>query len=164
MNKWRGKGFGSSTPSSLSRPQLPGAPYLARFSRDVGYRRASPLALSPQATVQGKTRGIPHLAKNERDMGHPAIVVGTEKTAKRFAPFIPSLTCRQASQPLGMTKVRGSELLGRSRAIQDSPGLTSWGNLSRAAGCWALRAVSTLVPGDRFARSRPEFRRPGYGR
>ena len=41
--------------------------YLARFSRDVGYRRASPLALSPRATVQGKTRGIPHLAKNERD-------------------------------------------------------------------------------------------------
>ena len=23
-------------------------------------------------------------------MGHPAIVVGTEKTAKHFAPFIPS--------------------------------------------------------------------------
>src|ERR1700677_2593026 len=33
----------------------------------MGYRRASPLALSPQSTVQGKTRGIPHLAKNERD-------------------------------------------------------------------------------------------------
>ena len=81
------KGFGSSTPSSLSRRQLPGAPYLARFSRDVGYRRASPLALPTQATVQGKTRGIPHLAKNERDMGHPAFGVTTGKGAPQIPPL-----------------------------------------------------------------------------
>ena len=76
--------------------------YLARFSRDVGYRRASPLALSPQATVQGKTRGIPHLAKNERDMGHPAIVVGTEKTAKtlRSVHSILDLPTGKSATPL----------------------------------------------------------------
>ena len=28
--------------------------------------------------LEGKTCGIPHLAKNERDVGHPAIVAGIE--------------------------------------------------------------------------------------
>jgi hypothetical protein len=28
--------------------------------------------------LEGKACGIPHLAKNERDVGHPAIVAGIE--------------------------------------------------------------------------------------
>jgi RNA polymerase sigma-70 factor (ECF subfamily) len=28
--------------------------------------------------LEGKVRGIPHLAKNERDMGHPAVLAGIE--------------------------------------------------------------------------------------
>jgi len=28
--------------------------------------------------LAGESRGIPHLAKNERDVGHPALVVGIE--------------------------------------------------------------------------------------
>jgi len=40
--------------------------------------------LSPKPSLaviklEGSRGGIPHLAKNERDMGHPALVVGTEK-------------------------------------------------------------------------------------
>jgi hypothetical protein len=34
---------------------------------------------------RGKSSGIPHLAKNERDVGHPALVEGLE------SPFICSL-------------------------------------------------------------------------
>jgi len=67
--------------------------YLARFSRDVGYHGSLPEPSLGVIKLEGRRGGIPHLAKNERDMGHPAIVVGTEKTAKRFAPFIPSSTC-----------------------------------------------------------------------
>jgi len=29
--------------------------------------------------LEGRRGGIPNLAKNERDMGHPAIVVGTQE-------------------------------------------------------------------------------------
>jgi hypothetical protein len=28
--------------------------------------------------LEGEARGIPHLAKNERDVGHPALVAGIE--------------------------------------------------------------------------------------
>jgi hypothetical protein len=28
--------------------------------------------------LEGKAGGIPHLAKNERDVGHPAVVTGIE--------------------------------------------------------------------------------------
>jgi hypothetical protein len=31
--------------------------------------------------LEGQACGIPHLAKNERDMGHPAIVAGIELKA-----------------------------------------------------------------------------------
>src|SRR5277367_3907209 len=31
-----------------------------------------------RSRLEGQTRGIPHLAKNERDVGHPAIVKGIE--------------------------------------------------------------------------------------
>jgi hypothetical protein len=31
--------------------------------------------------LEGETCGIPHLAKNERDVGHPAIVTGIEPGA-----------------------------------------------------------------------------------
>ena len=44
--------------------------YLARFSRDVGGDRWSPL-LNLEG-YQSECSGIPHLAKNERDMGHPS--------------------------------------------------------------------------------------------
>jgi hypothetical protein len=49
-----------------------GAPYLARFSRDVGYHCSFPLTLDSSETLSGQHRGIPYLAKNERDMGHPS--------------------------------------------------------------------------------------------
>jgi hypothetical protein len=68
---------------ALSLPQILGAPHLARFSRDVGYH--SPIfvtfkllgALSFGFILRGaavEIRGIPYLAKNERDMGHPELV------------------------------------------------------------------------------------------
>jgi hypothetical protein len=31
--------------------------------------------------LEGKSWGIPHLAKNERDMGHPSLVAGQGKDA-----------------------------------------------------------------------------------
>ena len=51
--------------------------------------RSGPLirvSLSVRDRLEGKARGIPHLAKNERDMGHPAIGAGIEpqRILKRF--------------------------------------------------------------------------------
>ena len=46
-----------------------GAPYLARFSRDVGSTGLH-LELLKQKTANRAQR-LPHLAKNARDMGHP---------------------------------------------------------------------------------------------
>jgi hypothetical protein len=44
--------------------------------------------------IRGERGGIPHLAKNERDMGHPARGAGLEPKSA----FVPSSTCyRQAS-------------------------------------------------------------------
>ena len=49
------------------------------------------LSLKP---ATGERSGIPHLAKNERDVGHPAMVAGLEPKSA----FPPSSTCyRQAS-------------------------------------------------------------------
>jgi len=53
--------------------------YLARFSRDVGYHGSFPEPSLAMIKLEGRRGGIRHLAKNELDMGHPAIVVGTEK-------------------------------------------------------------------------------------
>src|ERR1700722_14742443 len=47
--------------------------HLARFSRDVGYHCAR-LTFFRHEQKKVEVRGIPHLAKNERDMGHPAFV------------------------------------------------------------------------------------------
>jgi hypothetical protein len=49
-----------------------GAPYLARFSRDVGLTNVDLKLLIDCEESRGESGGIPHLAKNERDMGHPA--------------------------------------------------------------------------------------------
>ncbi len=47
-----------------------GAPYLARFSRDVGfYCTATGIRPGGKGATNGRP---PHLAKNVRDMGHPA--------------------------------------------------------------------------------------------
>src|ERR1700677_2616994 len=60
-----------------------GAPYLARFSRDVGFHCPILATLGPSLLLQVsisswrrtvKVRGIPHLAKNERDVGHPSSI------------------------------------------------------------------------------------------
>jgi hypothetical protein len=34
--------------------------------------------VKPAAGLKGKDCGIPHLAKNERDVGHPPLVAGLE--------------------------------------------------------------------------------------
>jgi hypothetical protein len=36
--------------------------------------------------LEGETRGIPHLAKNERDVGHPALVAGIERKSAFLHP------------------------------------------------------------------------------
>jgi len=45
----------------------------------VGYHGSFPEPSLAVIKLEGRRGGIPHLAKNERDMGHPAIVVGTER-------------------------------------------------------------------------------------
>ena len=60
-----------------SRRQLSGISLVFREMRDT-----TGLSVKPSLAViklEGRRGGIPHLAKNERDMGYPAIVVGTEK-------------------------------------------------------------------------------------
>ena len=48
---------------------------LLRICRHIHSFRQLSLALN---RLEGKARGIPHLAKNERDIGHPAIGDGRE--------------------------------------------------------------------------------------
>jgi hypothetical protein len=57
-----------------------------------------------------KSRGIPHLAKNERDMGHPAFFGGKEKCFKavygttRFVPDTKTFSRKLfTGAPLGTT-------------------------------------------------------------
>jgi hypothetical protein len=54
------------------------------FSSHVrwGERGAPVQSGEARSRLEGETCGIPHLAKNERDMGHPAIAEGIE--AKRL--------------------------------------------------------------------------------
>jgi hypothetical protein len=40
----------------------------------VGFHCSFPLTLDPSNELSVKIGGIPHLAKNERDMGHPSSV------------------------------------------------------------------------------------------
>ncbi len=60
---------------TATRKQTPGAPYLAGFSRDVGYHSPTVVTFDPLDALKlsihsleasGDVRGIPHLAKNER--------------------------------------------------------------------------------------------------
>jgi hypothetical protein len=63
--------------NTVSGPQIPGAPYLACFSRDMGFRSLSSAACwVPMRVMESKIEvcGIPHLAKNKQDMGHPGFV------------------------------------------------------------------------------------------
>ena len=46
--------------------------------RTLVQTRGTPVDLSARNGLVGEARGIPHLAKNERDVGHPAIVAGIE--------------------------------------------------------------------------------------
>jgi hypothetical protein len=49
----------------------------------VAYQRSILAAFRPSLYLLKRTvkfRGIPHLAKNERDVGHPATVMGEEGT------------------------------------------------------------------------------------
>ncbi len=67
-------------PQSMAS-RIPGAPHLARFSRDVGYHCGRGAASKDRWDPEGfrvQSRGIPHLAKNERDVGHPGSVVGRD--------------------------------------------------------------------------------------
>jgi hypothetical protein len=40
----------------------------------VGFHGSFPLTLDPPMDLAVNTGGIPHLAKNERDVGHPSLV------------------------------------------------------------------------------------------
>ena len=51
--------------------------------RPVGYHCTYPLTLESSDALSGQHRGIPHLAKNERDVGHPASVREPDATPRR---------------------------------------------------------------------------------
>ena len=52
----------------------------------------------PERVYTGEQIHFPHLAKNERDMGHPHLWLGESFNGCSFH----NLTCRQASGLLGM--------------------------------------------------------------
>src|SRR5580698_8334001 len=67
--------------------------YCGVAARTKSYVRASPIVFGPRTLrrtqgtrtdpcdrrrLEGETSGIPHLAKNERDVGHPALAAGIE--------------------------------------------------------------------------------------
>ena len=70
-----------------SRHRSVGAPYLARCSRDVGDHSVPPAGFRP-AGKEHKGSRIPHLANNERDMGHP-LVCGREKSPNNARFILP---------------------------------------------------------------------------
>src|SRR5271168_4452102 len=63
---------------------MPGAPYLARFWRDVGFHGSHPETPHTQSTVRGRHSSVPHLAKNERDVGHPFPWSGESQKERRI--------------------------------------------------------------------------------
>ena len=115
--------------SSMVPSRRPGAPHLARFSRDVGYSQMSTVSAPDESRAKGRSSGIPHLAKNVRDVGHPAFVreleVASDADSKPLREFAPSSiggTCgffRALQPPLAacqarsLDAVRGPQLINR---------------------------------------------------
>src|ERR1700678_153399 len=66
-----------------------------------------------------KSRGIPHLAKNERDMGHPGSFLGRSKKApKSLKPEnLYTERFRGFKNPLPRTKVRGWHIPGLAQGL-----------------------------------------------
>jgi hypothetical protein len=63
----------------LTSPRTRAVPYLAGFSRDMGFHGVNPMTFPRNQRSRRETRGIPHLAKNQRDMGHPEVRVRAKK-------------------------------------------------------------------------------------
>jgi hypothetical protein len=88
-------------PSRLSRADRSTRVPLVRPSLSVPVRsicEENPRLLRKKSAFLGELRGesggVPHLAKNERDVGHPAIVAGLEsKSARRTSPATLARTC-----------------------------------------------------------------------
>src|ERR1700753_3139223 len=92
----------------------PGAPYLARFSRDVGGDRWS--TLYNLNGYQSQCSGIPHLAKNERDAPN-FLHAALDKSA--CAPFLKERRMKwdgthETSQEIGDM---GTRVRNRSRFL-----------------------------------------------
>src|SRR5271156_5569919 len=58
--------------------QRTGAPYLARFSRDVGYHCSFPLTLDSSDSLSGQHRWNPTSREKRARCGAPVLCVGTE--------------------------------------------------------------------------------------
>src|ERR1700722_590687 len=58
-------------------PQRPGAPYLARFSRDVGYHCSFPLTLDSSDALSGQPRWNPTSREKRARYGAPGLCGGT---------------------------------------------------------------------------------------
>jgi hypothetical protein len=66
---------------------------LARRSETLAqptYHYSFPPTLDSTDALSGKDRGIPHLAKNQRDMGHPSLVWVREAMGEAIVQTIPS--------------------------------------------------------------------------
>jgi hypothetical protein len=63
--------------------------------------------------LEGETCGIPHLAKNERDVGHPAVVAGIEPQ-KRMMP-----DQWEATPYVRITLKRNASELGNVSSLRD---------------------------------------------
>jgi hypothetical protein len=62
----------------LSLPPMRGAPYLARFLRDVGFHKSRPLNFQGTRELGDPALVESHICQNRADMGHPAFIAGTE--------------------------------------------------------------------------------------
>jgi hypothetical protein len=89
-----------------SRIRGRGHPWVVGNPGDAGANVGHPWGVGDRGRLEGEGCGIPHLAKNERDVGHPAFVAGIG----------PKSALLPASRLLGMTKgdtnVRVIVLLG----------------------------------------------------
>jgi hypothetical protein len=87
-------GFSSERRTSLlctqNWQQIPGAPHLAGFSRDVGCHRSRPFSVDSEPNVFELSAAVSHISrKNQRDVGHPGFVankVGSGLTVSRSSP------------------------------------------------------------------------------
>jgi len=127
---------------ALSPPQSPGAPHLARFSRDVGYRRPCPQACcGPHSSVR-----VPHVRTSvARISCHAALATTTHAAFSQRKPH----EIAQRHQPRQEIRDTWAEKDGRSPSTAfrsgPYPSFVALGDIIGFPGCTPRVPLSSVV-------------------